>query len=274
MASPTSDSCVVRAAAHRKYSSYIAKSESQTRNAVFGDHFVVFPANWPSFLAIKLVIVSCNRSGAIVGRSNREQAQQNRQRILDETDAIVRCGGAAAAGISEIMARVGMTQGAFYHHFASKDALISEACSAGFTQSVKNWTAKAFPKGRPLSGALKRLVTYYLSKKPVERSCPMVALGQDAAPHHASEALNDAYRDGVDQLFSTFVDIARTDPSCSLSQEQLRNAFVAMVGANMLARATGDKKWSTRLEQSLFNSHAEKVDTGNSDSAISGASDL
>src|ERR1700758_2363799 len=104
------------------------------------------------------------------------------------------------------MARVGMTQGGFYNHFESKDALISEACSSGFARSVQNWRAKALSVRQPVAGALKRLVSYYFGKKPVEEGCPMVALGQDAAPHHADAALNKAYRQGVEQLFATFKD--------------------------------------------------------------------
>lgn len=189
-----------------------------------------------------------------MGRSNREQADQNRQRIVDQADAVVRAGGVAAVSIAEIMARAGMTQGGFYTHFESKDALIVEACSSGFERSMQNWKAKAVSSRRPVAGALKRLVAYYFTKKPVEQGCPMVALGQDAARHHASAALNTAYKDGVEQLFSTFLDIARADPSCTLSQEELVVAFTAMVGANMLSRATEDRKWSAGVEHALFGS--------------------
>lgn len=189
-----------------------------------------------------------------MGRSNREQADMNRRRIVDQADAVVRAGGVAAVSISEIMARAGMTQGGFYNHFESKDALIAEACSSGFSGAVRNWKAKAHAKGQPVLGALKRLVTYYLGRKPVEQGCPMVALGQDAAPHHASPALNDAYREGVENLFATFKDIARSDPSCALSDVEMTAAFAAMVGANMLSRATGDKKWAAGVEQAYFES--------------------
>lgn len=189
-----------------------------------------------------------------MGRSNREQADVNRQRIVAQADAVVRGGGVAAVSISEIMARAGMTQGGFYNHFESKNALIAEACSAGFARSVRNWKTKAHAKGQPVVGALKRLVTYYLARRPVEQGCPMVALGQDAAPHHASPALTDAYREGVENLFATFKHIARSDPSCALSDEEMTAAFAAMVGANMLSRATGDKKWAAGVEQAFFDS--------------------
>ncbi|WP_207005089.1 TetR/AcrR family transcriptional regulator [Trinickia mobilis] len=189
-----------------------------------------------------------------MGRSNREQADKNRQRIVDQAGATMRGGGVGAVSISEIMARAGLTQGGFYNHFESKEALITEACSSGFARSVQNWKARAISTRQPAAGALKRLVAFYFAKKPVEQSCPMVALGQDAAPHNASAALNEAYREGVGQFFSTFREIAHTDRSCSLSEEQLVVAFAAMVGANMLSRATGDKKWAAEVERGLVGS--------------------
>jgi TetR/AcrR family transcriptional repressor of nem operon len=194
-----------------------------------------------------------------VGRSNREQADKNRQRIVDETAATMRGRGVAAVSITEIMARLGMTPGGFYNHFASKDALIAEACSSGFAQSAETWRAKAISDRGSATGTLKRLVLHYFSRKPAEKTCPMIALGQDAALHHASEGLNQAYREGVEQLFSIFVDTARTDPLCPLSDKDVAVAFAAMVGANMLAHATGDRTWTTEVERVLVTPHGHQA---------------
>jgi TetR/AcrR family transcriptional repressor of nem operon len=193
-----------------------------------------------------------------VGRSNREQADKNRLRIIDEADAALRSGGAAAISIAEIMARAGMTQGGFYKHFPSKEALIAEACSAGFKRSVETWNEKATAASRSVRGPLRRLVEYYLSKNPIEKSCPIVALGPDAASHLASRELNAAYRLGVEALFKIFTEIAETDPSCSLSQKELAFAFAAMVGANMLSRATGDTEWADAVEAMLIERTSQK----------------
>jgi TetR/AcrR family transcriptional repressor of nem operon len=184
-----------------------------------------------------------------MGRSNRQQADKNRQHIVEAADAMMRAGGVHAVSIADLMARVGMTQGGFYKHFESKDALIAEACSSGFARSVESWKAKGIPAAQPASGAFKRLVLHYFESKPVEQGCPMVALGKDAAPHHAGAALHDAYREGVERLFSVFKEVAKADPSCSLSDDELIAAFAAIVGANMLAQGTGDAKWLTAVAE-------------------------
>jgi len=186
-----------------------------------------------------------------MGRSNRKQADENRLRILEHADAALRSGGVSAINIVDIMTSAGLTKGGFYNHFASKEALIVEACASGFAESVQNWNRAALPTGLPAAGALNRLVAHYLASKAPEQRCLMVALGQDAASNHVSHSLSTAYREGVEQLLSTFIGIAHADPTCLLTDEQLRLAFSAMVGVNMLARATRDSAWPATMQQTL-----------------------
>lgn len=194
-----------------------------------------------------------------MGRSSRMQADDNRLRILEHAAAALRSGGVSAINIADIMARVGMTSGGFYNHFASKEALIVEACASGFARSEQHWHLAARPRGVPAAGALERLVTYYLAAKPAEQGCPMVALGQDAVPDQASPALSAAYRNGVQRLLSTFIAIAHSDPACSLTDEQLCLAFSAMVGSNMLGRATGDGAWPSTMQEALAEPFPERA---------------
>jgi TetR/AcrR family transcriptional repressor of nem operon len=187
-----------------------------------------------------------------VGRSNRAQAEKNRQRIVDVADAALRKSGTQAVTIAEVMTQAGMTQGGFYKHFQSKDALVAEACASAFNRSAQTWEEKFLqPDGR-VNGSLERLIADYFSEKPPEKTCPMVALARDAEPHQASQALNAAYQTGVEQLFETFAAIAAEGQLKEISRERLVLTFAAMVGANMLSRATGDKKWVKGVKQALF----------------------
>jgi TetR/AcrR family transcriptional regulator, transcriptional repressor for nem operon len=49
-----------------------------------------------------------------------------RQHIIDVASAQVREGGVAAVGIAGIMTGAGLTNGAFYNHFESKEDLVEE----------------------------------------------------------------------------------------------------------------------------------------------------
>ena len=67
-----------------------------------------------------------------MGRSTKEQADANRRRIVAAAGNLFRSRGYDAVGIADVMKAAGMTQGGFYKHFASKEALAAEAWSEGF----------------------------------------------------------------------------------------------------------------------------------------------
>jgi TetR/AcrR family transcriptional regulator, transcriptional repressor for nem operon len=187
-----------------------------------------------------------------VGRSNRAQAEKNRQRIVEVAEAALRKSGSRAVSIADVMTQAGMTQGGFYKHFQSKDALVAEACMSAFNRSVQTWKEKGRQPDESVDGALERLIAHYFSKRPPEKTCPIVALAQDAAPDQANQALNAVYQMGVEQLFATFTAIASEGEFKEISRERLVLTFAAMVGANMLTRATGDQKWVKDVKQALL----------------------
>ena len=77
---------------------------------------------------------------------------ETRQRLLTSSRAIAKKGGFKATGVDALMASVGLTGGAFYSHFPSKQALFAEliaqemdnssAMLAGGTDSPDNHVAK------------------------------------------------------------------------------------------------------------------------------------
>ena len=77
---------------------------------------------------------------------------ETRQKLLDSSRAIAKKGGFKATGVDALMASVGLTGGAFYSHFPSKQALFealvreemdnSSAMLAGDQDSPDNHVAK------------------------------------------------------------------------------------------------------------------------------------
>ncbi|QBY56298.1 TetR/AcrR family transcriptional regulator [Cupriavidus alkaliphilus] len=113
-----------------------------------------------------------------MGRSTRSQAAQNRARIVDAASEMFRRHGVGATSISDIMKAVGMTQGGFYNHFASKDQLASEAVAKAFEQSTAAWASAVSLHGSTREGSPTRsLVSYYLASGGSEDTCPMLAFG-------------------------------------------------------------------------------------------------
>lgn len=65
-------------------------------------------------------------------RVSREKAAQNRIAILQAASHLFRKRGIDGVGVAEIAKEAGLTHGALYAHFPSKDALVAEAFSHGF----------------------------------------------------------------------------------------------------------------------------------------------
>jgi TetR/AcrR family transcriptional repressor of nem operon len=192
-----------------------------------------------------------------MGRSSRSQANANRVRIVQVASGLFRAHGIEPVSISDVMKAAGMTQGGFYKHFASKDALAAEACELAFTKAAENWrqvAQDAADHGRDVANAI---TVYYLAPKSPEMTCPMVALATDVAKRAPDDPLRSAYNAGVRSLFDTFAELATTHASPATA-DRLRMLFAAMVGSNMLARSGNGEGWSARFRQSVA-ATADKV---------------
>ncbi|SRR5579885_34765 len=76
-----------------------------------------------------------------------------RQKLVDAALSLVRTKGYAATSVDELCARAGVTKGAFFHHFANKDALAVAA--------AEHWSE--------MTGALFRDAPYHRHRDPLDR---------------------------------------------------------------------------------------------------------
>jgi TetR/AcrR family transcriptional regulator, transcriptional repressor for nem operon len=177
-----------------------------------------------------------------MGRSSKEQAEANHRRIVAAAGNLFRSQGYEAVGIADVMKAAGMTQGGFYKHFASKEALAAEAWGQGFEGAGAIWRRQ--DKGDARAAAI---VDYYLSPKPPAHRCPMVAHGEDVARMEEDCALRGVYADGAQALYETFMDAAKG----SIPEDRARLLFAAMIGVNLLSRAAGGAGWVAALRKSI-----------------------
>jgi TetR/AcrR family transcriptional regulator, transcriptional repressor for nem operon len=183
-----------------------------------------------------------------MGRSSKEQADANRRRIVAAAGNLFRSKGYDAVGIADVMKAAGLTQGGFYKHFASKEALAEEALGQGFEFASAIWRRQ--DKGGSLAAAI---VDYYLAPKPPEYRCPMVAHGEEVARMDEDCTLRGVYAEGARALYETFMDAAKG----SMAEDRARLLFAAMIGVNMLGRAAGDARWVAALRKSVKAAAAE-----------------
>src|SRR5438034_1288339 len=114
-------------------------------------------------------------------RVSRIQAAENRQTVINVASRLFRERGFDGIGLKDLMEGAGLTQGAFYKQFASKEDLAVEASKRALESASGRWSDAAAQYPDDPLGAV---IAFYLSGDHREErmdGCPIVALGSDAA---------------------------------------------------------------------------------------------
>lgn len=170
----------------------------------------------------------------------REQAEANRERILDNAALLFRERGFDGIGLNDLMQAAGLTRGGFYGHFESKDDLAAQATQRALQVNREQWKKQA-------DRSLAAWVKAYLSdahRDHLGAGCGLVALAGDAA--RGGPAVKHAFAEGVQQLVET---LQGQMPAADAGEqrEQALAMLSTLVGALLLSRAVGDDGLSREL---------------------------
>ncbi len=188
-------------------------------------------------------------------RVSREQAAENRQTVINVASRLFRERGFDGIGLKDLMKGAGLTQGAFYKQFASKEDLVAQASRRALESAASRWSAAAAADPEDPLGAV---IAFYLSMEHrAERmdGCPVVALGSDAARQGTD--VKTSFEAGIREyleMLGSWVGEAEGKESGGKAMAILST----MVGAVLLSRAVNDKRLSKRFLQAA----AESVLTG------------
>ncbi|MEW2301555.1 TetR family transcriptional regulator [Streptomyces sp. NPDC006655] len=186
-----------------------------------------------------------------MARYGKEHKQATRQRIIEAAGRRFKRDGIDGSGVAVLMSDAGLTNGAFYAHFASKDDLVVNAVAQQLRDLAESLDAMAG------DGGVEQLVRAYLSVEhrdhPAE-GCPSAALLDEIG--RCGQATKRAYTDGVVAIADDIAArLAPRDPA-SLRLAVL-TAYAGMVGTLQLARALADEQLSQAvLEQGISNALA------------------
>ncbi|GAB2805273.1 TetR/AcrR family transcriptional regulator [Comamonas piscis] len=176
--------------------------------------------------------------------------QATHERIVSVAARAIRRSGYGGTGVADIMKEAGLTHGAFYVHFASREAMLAEAASLACTESaavVADVAAQAAP-----DQSWEAVLRTYLSQAHVahaELGCPLAALGSETA-RQAPEV-----RRVTTQHIKGMVDlIARQSPDWGQAgaHERAMVTLSTMVGSLLLARAVDDPALSDSLREAAL----------------------
>ena len=185
-------------------------------------------------------------------RYGTEHKQATRRRIIETAGRRLKRDGIDGSGVATLMADAGLTNGAFYAHFASKDDLVANAVSDQLREQRESLSAVA-----PGRAGVEQFVRAYLSAQhrddPAD-GCPSAALLDEIG--RATDTVRRAYTDG---LLAVIDDIAaRLDPDDPPSARVTTlSVFALMAGTLQLSRALADRQLADQvLDQGLHNTLA------------------
>jgi TetR/AcrR family transcriptional repressor of nem operon len=169
------------------------------------------------------------------------ETAEKHQRILDEASILFRERGFGGVSVSEIMQATGMTHGAFYHHFESKNALIEECLNQ---TSAKALAAMAIAEQsvETMAEHIQDYVSEWHRDSP-GTGCLIAALGAEAARERFVQPVFTRHVEGV--LSSLMAPHANPE-NPDIRRDAIR-ALSGMVGALMLARAVDNSGLSEEI---------------------------
>lgn len=170
-----------------------------------------------------------------------------RQRLIECAGRRFKVDGFDGAGIAALVGDAGLTNGAFYGHFSSKDDLIAAVVAQQLNASAAN--IESLPSG---SGGTLEFLRAYLSVEhrdnPAE-GCPSAAL-LDEIPRR-DDATRTAYTAGVEAIITAIA--ARLSPGDpSAATDRAVGIYAVLVGSLQIARAVNDPAMSERILASAY----------------------
>ncbi len=185
-------------------------------------------------------------------RVTQVQRAKNRARIVATAARLMRRRGIAGVGVDAVAKAAGMTHGAIYSQFATKDDLAAAAITDALATAKARWRANAARAGAPGSPEyFGELVRQYVSRahrdNPGE-GCAVAAMGPDAMRYGTT--IRRAFARHIETMIADFAP-ASAEPGSEAAKEAAKDAametIALMVGSIVIARAIEDRELSDRM---------------------------
>jgi TetR/AcrR family transcriptional regulator, transcriptional repressor for nem operon len=194
-----------------------------------------------------------------VARYGKAQKEATRQRILDTAGRRFKRDGIDGSGVATLMADAGLTNGAFYAHFSSKDDLVATTIGDQLRAQCDQ-----FSQWAEQPAGMEAAIRSYLSEEHrdhPEDGCPSAALLDEIG--RGSPEVKRAYTAGLLPVVEAMAaQLHPGDPQAA--HGPVLSIFAQLLGTLQLSRAVDDPELSRRLLQhgidtalSLWAEHAD-----------------
>ncbi|MFW2382324.1 MAG: TetR/AcrR family transcriptional regulator [Acidimicrobiales bacterium] len=171
-------------------------------------------------------------------RYGAEHKEQSKAKILEAARGLFRKRGFDRSSIDQVMEAAGLTRGAFYAHFSSKDDLVAQvlAIEAGLVRRLQ----QAAETDDNRAAAYAALADYLdpTQRESVATGCPLVAHPVDAIRGDAIR--KEGYTDRLRNLVAAMEETVPGDDAVLIS--------VLAVGAGLLSSASADPALADRIQ--------------------------
>jgi TetR/AcrR family transcriptional repressor of nem operon len=164
------------------------------------------------------------------------EVAKRHERIVKEASRLFRKRGFKDVTVAEVMKGAGLTHGAFYSHFSSKEELMAAAVDEAMRVSVEGLAASS-----KTAAGRRAYRDAYLSTKhrdAAESGCTMAALSSEIRNEPETQAAFTAR-------------LKETVAAAGVDRAEALLAVSAMVGAVALARAVDDDAFSEEILQKV-----------------------
>jgi len=180
-------------------------------------------------------------------RYGQDHKTATRQRIVEMAGRRLKLDGIDGSGIATLMKDAGLTNGAFYAHFTSKDDLVATTIAEQLREQRATLAV-----AQPGRGGVEQFIRAYLSvdhRDSPGDGCPSAALLDEVG--RSSDAVKRAYTDGITGIVDDVVArLSPTDPEST--RVKVLCLLAAMVGTLQLSRALVDRELADAvLEQGI-----------------------
>jgi len=169
----------------------------------------------------------------------KERAAENRAALIRTAGHLFRERGIDGVGVAEISKAAGLTHGALYAQFPSKQALVAEALAQGLAGSRDRMTASE-PDGAP---TLSELLDRYLAldhRDNLAGGCAMAASASEIA--RQDEAVSARFAEGFEQLVGMVQATLEATTTTADDRARALTITAAMIGGVAMARAAAKSR--------------------------------
>ena len=178
-----------------------------------------------------------------MARYGAEHKQATRRRMIETSGRRFKSDGIEGSGIATLVADAGLTNGAFYGHFSSKDDLVAAVVTDQLATQV------ALLDSLPAGPGLAAFIRDYLSaahRDDPATGCPSAALLDEIG--RCDAATRRAYTTGVRSVIAAIArHLEDGDDQASPAEERATALVGLLVGSLQLARAVDDRALSDRV---------------------------